>query len=152
MTQLVLEGWIKYLEDDWIILKTGKGLTDYYKYWIWKTYYVNLIKPKWGAHVSTARGEKPLKNAEKWGFNDNKKVQFVLHDILYFGFDYFWFDVECKELEKTREFYGLNPHPRYGYHLTVGKIPLEVRDYEWRFKRNIVTDQEGYQKATLGVL
>ena len=43
------------------------------------------------------------------------------------GFGYVWLDVKSEQLEQIRSDLGLDPHPRFGYHLTIGRSPYSVQ-------------------------
>lgn len=109
-------------------LINGDGIVDYYRWWVMKTYGIELAKPSWGAHVSIIRGEKPS-NGKKWGYRNGEIITLrykhyprITGDTKYVPQEgRFWFvDVDCPEIKEIRQYYDRPSN--WNNHLTVGRV------------------------------
>ena len=108
--------------DWWIILRTDEGLIEYYKYLIGRKWDVKFEQTIWGSHISVNRGVAPP-NKELWGKYKGEKVEFQYTNNIYRANDlFFCIDAYSKRLEEIRVELGLTPQPKYGFHLTIGRI------------------------------
>lgn len=112
----------------WLVLMCDDEISRYYRHLYTKEYpYLNgdrsgkLTRPVWGAHISILRGEK-ISNPNLWRFDENKIVEFEYDAGVQDNGEYYWLKVKCQYLESLREKYGLHKQPRFGFHLTVGRI------------------------------
>lgn len=110
----------------WMIVKTPQDIVDYYHYWFQKKADINLIKPKWGSHISVIRGEIPKENVNCWKNNEGKIVNFNYSYKLKWNDDYVWIDVVSSELLDIREYFGLKRKPQWNLHITIGKFQKEI--------------------------
>jgi hypothetical protein len=105
----------------WVILETDKGLVDYYT-WFLLQKGVRLEFPMWGAHISVVRGEiADTSSCENWGYKADEIVTFNYGDLVTNG-NHWWLEVESPDLDALRGNLGLTPHPKSGFHITLGKI------------------------------
>lgn len=106
----------------WAILSCDDEICKYYRYLFYKEfpYKGKLIRPVWGAHISFIRNEKV--NSKLWKLDDNKIVEFEYEDGVKDNGEYFWLRVSCPYLLDLREKYNLARVPKFGLHLTVGRI------------------------------
>ena len=83
---------------------------------------VNISGSAWGPHISIVRGEKV--NPGTWvTFPDaDKLINFELGTLRHNKNGYYWYDLECRELELLRIQLGLSPRPTPPFHLTIGKV------------------------------
>lgn len=111
-------------DPSWVILECDKGIIDYYKWFLTKKG-VKLDALMWGSHISIIRGgvwdriEDEYK--EYWKFNNGQIINFKYGDLVTNGV-HWWLEVQSEELEEMRKYLGLNPHPDFGFHITIGKI------------------------------
>ena len=114
------EKQVKTREDPyWLILECDAGISLYYRYWLKKAKYIDMIKPAWGAHISITRGEK-ITNKDAWKKHSGKKIDFEYVPEVKSNGKHFWLSVISKELEEIRTELGLSPTPYWGFHLTIG--------------------------------
>lgn len=112
----------------WLIVETDKGIVDYYNYMIQKRCGIKMLKPSWGSHISVVRGEKISQDYKHlWKAHNGKKIQFKYSNHVRFNHEYWWVDVQSEELLDMREALGLRRKPIFSFHITVGKMPLELR-------------------------
>lgn len=111
----------------WLVLMADDEISKYYRHLYTLQYpylnaerYGKLTRPVWGTHISVIRGEK-VPNFHLWGLANNELVEFEYEPGVQDNKEYYWLKVKCKYLEKIRKEYGLSPHPRFGYHLTIGR-------------------------------
>ena len=109
----------------WVIGSCDDELLEYYKWWWKRIKGITLMRPKHGAHISIVRGlEENIKNGW-WEKNlDGPIITFQYEPELKEGVGYVWLDVQSKQLEQIRVDLGLDPHPRFGFHFTIGKSPF----------------------------
>ena len=58
--------------------------------------------------------------------DENRIVEFEYEPEVKDNGEYFWLDVKCDYFCSLREKYGLNPYPKFGYHLTIGRTTQEI--------------------------
>lgn len=114
-------GTLQYV-GQWLLLKCDEEIARYYAAEVERRLGVKLqYQSQWGTHVSVIRGEKLLKNADQWGFKDTKEFKIKYTHSIYTNGMHWWLNVECAELAKIRNFYGLGNNKRW-YHLTIGRV------------------------------
>lgn len=114
---------------NWLVLMCDDQISDYYRKLYTMAYppYLNggypikLARPVFGAHISVIRGEH-IHNYHLWKLDNNKIVEFEYESGVKNNGEYYWLDVICPYLENLRSQYGLNKQPKYGFHLTIGRI------------------------------
>jgi hypothetical protein len=92
--------------------------TLFFREYPWKG---KLNRPVWGTHVSIIRGEY-IPNNKLWKLDENKIIEFEYEGGVESNDEYYWLKVSCPYLNDLREKYGLSREPRYGLHLTIGRI------------------------------
>jgi hypothetical protein len=108
--------------DHWIILKTGEGIVEYYKWWLHKLYQLKFEKTIWGSHISVNRGVRPP-NKNLWGKYEGEQIEFTYTNRIYRANEiFFCVDAYSKRLEEIRLELGLSAQPNYGFHLTVARL------------------------------
>lgn len=110
----------------WLVLMCDDEISKYYRTLFQREFpwRGKLTRPVWGTHVSIIRGES-IPNHHLWKLNENKIIQFEYDGGVEDNGEYYWLKVKCKELEDLRKAYGLDPYPRFGFHLTIGRIAGE---------------------------
>jgi hypothetical protein len=105
----------------WVILECEKSIVDYYTWFLAKKG-VKLEFPMWGSHLSVVRGEiQDIESCENWGYRGNEVVTFQYGDLVTNG-KHWWLEAVSPELDEIRRVLGLAPHPKSGFHVTLGKI------------------------------
>lgn len=115
--------------EKWLVMMCDDEISKYYRHLYTKEYppYLNggyslkLTRPVWGAHISVIRGEK-IPNMNLWGLAANKVVEFEYEGGVIDNGEYFWLKAKCPYLSEIREKYGLWKEPRFGFHLTIGRV------------------------------
>ncbi len=105
----------------WLILKTDEGLVDYYQHWIKQHYDVGFEKTVWGSHISVIRKEEPP-NKDLWKKYDGEIVPFTYTNLVYRVHWFFCVNIQSTRLEDIRQELGLSRLPRFGFHLTIGRL------------------------------
>ncbi len=107
----------------WLVLMADDNIGRYYRSLYHQEFFYKpkLIQPVWGAHVSCIRGEY-VPNIHLWGLNKNKIIEFEYSSGVFSNDEYHWLEVTCPELEDLRLKYGLSKYPKFGYHLTIGRV------------------------------
>lgn len=107
----------------WLILACDDQITDYYRKLFYQEfpYKGKLQRPVWGAHISLIRGES-IPNEECWRMWNNKWIEFNYYPGVIDNGEYFWMKVSCKQFSVLRRKLGLSDRPKFGFHLTIGKI------------------------------
>lgn len=119
---LIYDPYARISQDPWwLILKTDKGLMEYYQHWIKRHYDVTFENTVWGSHISVVRGQKPP-NEKAWGKYKNEKISFTYSNRIYRAHWFYCVDVYSDRLEEIREELGLPKQPKHGFHLTIGRI------------------------------
>jgi len=83
-----------------------------------------LNKPKHGSHISIVRGEGEPENKEQWMLHDGGTMSFEYCHEMAFGSTHVWLNVRSKELTELRKDLGLGERPEFGFHLTLGQLPV----------------------------
>lgn len=112
----------------WLVLMCDDEISRYYRHLYTMEYppYLNggyslkLTRPVWGTHISIIRGEK-IPHMNLWGLDANKIVEFEYDAGVIDNGEYYWLKARCPALSQLRIKYGLNPEPRFGFHLTIGR-------------------------------
>jgi len=114
--------------DKWVIVLCDDEISKYYRHLYTLQYpYLNgdksgkLTRPVWGAHISVIRGEY-IPNFRLWKLDNNKIIEFEYEPGVLNNAEYFWLKVKCPPLLNLREAYGLSREPKFGLHLTIGRI------------------------------
>ena len=107
----------------WLVLMCDDEISKYYRTLFtrefpWKG---KLSRPVWGTHISIIRGEK-IHKPELWKLDENKIVQFEYQGGVIDNGEYYWLNVRCNYLSLLRKEYGLSPYPKFGFHLTIGRV------------------------------
>ena len=108
---------------NWLVLMCDDEISKYYcnmfyKEFPWKG---KLKRPVWGAHISVIRGEK-IPNIKLWGLNSNQIIEYTYTPGVLDNSEYFWLNAKCPVLSNLREKYGLYKEPKFGFHLTIGRV------------------------------
>ncbi len=112
----------KHLKEPWwLILKTDEGLVDYYQHWIKHHYDVGFERTVWGSHISVIRKEEPP-TREAWKKYEGEEIPFTYTNQVYRVHWFFCINVQSARLEDIRLELGLPKLPRFGFHLTVGRL------------------------------
>jgi len=80
--------------------------------------YYNANKPRYKAHISFVRKERPL-NLDLWGRYDKEIVKFYYSSLIRECPTYLWIDCYCKRAMDIREELGLKPQRFMSFHFTV---------------------------------
>lgn len=111
-----------YYDDWWLLLECCPEIISYYKNMIEKELKIKLNKPMWGSHISIIRGEEPRGDLKQiWGYNQDMIIPFKCIK-LDCDENYWWLDIESERIFEVRSSYGLSERPRFGLHLTIGRI------------------------------
>ena len=121
---------------NWAYLAVDNDILHYYQWLLKRRFHGRLLLhfPKAGAHISVVRGAEidpitPEYRESAWGRHHDEELEFW-YDPTVIGFnkEFFWINTICHPLSGIRTELGLNPRPRYDYHLTIGKIYPEERE------------------------
>lgn len=115
---------------NWLVLMCDDEISRYYRYLYTKEYYflnadysTKLTRPIFGAHISLIRGEKISKQYQYlWKNYHNQMIEFEYDPGVKDNKEYYWLNVKCDALLNIRSAYGLSRQPKFGLHLTVGRI------------------------------
>ena len=109
--------------DKWAILSCDDEISKYYRYLFYKEFpwKGKLTRPVWGSHISFIRNEF-ITNFDLWKLDNNKIVEFEYDGGVEDNGEYFWLKVRCPYLFDLREKYNLKREPKFGLHLTIGRI------------------------------
>jgi len=107
----------------WLIVSCDDEICKYYSYLYSKEFpWLNKInRCIWGSHISIIRNEF-VPNHHLWGLDGNKIIEFEYEAGVKDNGEFYWLSVKCEYLCELRIKYGLSPYPKYGYHLTIGRI------------------------------
>lgn len=108
--------------EKWAILSCDDEISKYYRYLFYKEfpYKGKLTRPVWGAHITFLRGE--IVDPKLWRLDSNKVIEFEYEGGVVDNGEYYWLKVNCPYLSDLREKYSLSRDPKFGFHLTVGRI------------------------------
>lgn len=107
----------------WLHVICDNDLGRYYRYWLIKKYGIwNIMKPKWGNHITVIRQEKvSYDSLKKW---NEHMVEFDYNPCdLQTNSKHFWLRVRCDRLKDIRERIDLSREPRAPLHMTFGVLP-----------------------------
>jgi hypothetical protein len=109
--------------EKWAILSCDDEISKYYRTLFYREFpwKGKLNRPVWGAHISFIRSEY-IPNNKLWKMDENKIIEFEYEGGVENNDEYYWLKVSCLYLNDLREKYGLSREPRYGLHLTIGRI------------------------------
>ncbi len=115
----------KHYDPYWCILRLDDEIYKYYS-WFMEKEGEPIHKPNniWGFHASVVKGEVPTQNLDKWGFNNNKEIEFLYGNyISWTNGRHAWLNIYCEELADLREYYGLYTNGRkLKFHMTLGRL------------------------------
>ena len=124
--QHISQGKLLYYSK-WIILDCDAGVVDFYRWLYTRRTGIKLHKSKHGAHISVVRGEEEGIEKGWWEYNLNGPVAEFRYSSKIRWNDpegnagYVWLDVQSEDLEMVRMGLGLEKHPMFGFHLTIGR-------------------------------
>jgi len=114
--------------DRWLVVMGDDEISRYYRHLYTVEYpYLNgertgkLTRPVWGTHISVIRGER-LPKPDLWRLDEGKIIEFEYEGGVIDNGEYYWLKVKCPYLLDLREKYGLAREPRFGLHLTIGRV------------------------------
>ena len=111
----------------WVVAKCDDELVNYYRWWFLRKYHVNLMRPKFGAHISIIRGEEEGIVQGSWPRNLNAEwIDFEYSNDLKIVVNYVWMPVWSPTFGDIREKCGVAREPIKGYHMTVGRVDWEI--------------------------
>lgn len=120
--RLIYDPYARIKKDPWwMIVKTDEGIVQYYQNWIKQHYDVGFEKTVWGSHISAVRGQEPP-NKKDWGKYKNEEIPFTYTNKIYRAHWFYCVDAYSERLEQIREELGLPKLPKFGFHLTVGRL------------------------------
>ena len=128
MTQRVISTGIINIRGKWLWLSCCLDTILYYQRFLEKIHARKISTPIWKSHITVVRGSDDF-NVSKLGFLEGKEISFRYYpeEINTNGL-YWWIEVFSKELEELRFCLGLDPRPKYDFHLTIGKeIPTRLK-------------------------
>lgn len=110
----------------WVLGHCDGEIVEYYRWWYKRKKGIVLLRPKDGAHISIVRGKEENIENGWWEINieSGEVVPFWYSPELREDQGYVWIDVDSEELEKIRLKLGLVPCPPFGYHITIGRLPI----------------------------
>lgn len=108
---------------NWLIVMCDDEISKYYRHLFYKEFpwKGKLHRPIWGTHISVIRGEKVSKE-NLWGLDNNKIIHFEYEGGVQDNGEYFWLKVKCNYLLDLRQKYNLARNPKFGLHLTIGRL------------------------------
>jgi hypothetical protein len=109
------------------MIVTQDDMSDYYSWFIFRRFNLQLNKPLRGAHVSIVNdserdfqlGVEPHWSVVKEKYND-KPMDFYIDIEPRTNGEHWWFRVYCPAGEDMREELGLKRDPFYSLHMTIG--------------------------------
>lgn len=109
--------------NNWAIVSCDDEIARYYRHLhdMEFAHQKKLSKPTWGAHISWIRNE-IIKFPKKWKLLENQIIEFEYDSNIQTNGTYFWLKVKCDALLDLRSQYGLNKYPKFGLHLTIGRL------------------------------
>ena len=121
-------GILEFRNNYWIIISVDSDLCRYYMTCFNKSHVVTdiqLMKPKWGGHITIVRGEYEQyelnkKNDQVIKENDNKLIEFKYSHETYGNGNHYWLDIDCDKALNLREELGLDRNMLIPLHLTFG--------------------------------
>ena len=116
------QGEIRIHRDRWLVLHACKDLGKYYRsIYNYQNRFAGMpIRDSvWGPHISVCRGEE-YENEIFWNILHTKQVDFWYEPIFKTEGKHVWFKANSPAIPFIREGLGLEPIPKYNFHLTVG--------------------------------
>lgn len=107
--------------NNWAIVTCDDEISKYYRSLYLQEFKNKIIRPTWGAHISWIRNER-IPNFKLGKLFNNKIIEFEYYPGVKDNGTYFWLNVKCDYLLELRSKYGLSKEPKFGLHLTIGKI------------------------------
>lgn len=114
--------------DKWAVVMCDDEISKYYRSLYSKEFpylngsrYGKLARPVWGSHISFIRNE-TIPNSHLWKLDENKIIEFEYDGGVIDNGEYYWLRVRCSYLSDLRVKYGLYKEPKFGFHLTIGRI------------------------------
>lgn len=105
----------------WVVAKCDDELVEYYRWWYYKMFYVKLMRPRMGAHISIVRGEEENITQGNWERNINgKEIKFYYSNEIKDVYNYVWMPCWGNDLDEVRKELGLG-EPIKSYHMTIGR-------------------------------
>lgn len=103
------------------MIKTNCDLDLYYTWFIKKRFNLELNKNLRGTHITFISDRMDSNTFDNFSklFNGKEIEFFINTDVRTDGL-HWWLNVQCPEAESIRELMGLERHPYYGFHLTLG--------------------------------
>jgi hypothetical protein len=107
----------------WLVVMCDDEISKYYRSLFYMQYpwLGKLTRPVWGTHISVIRNER-VPNNHLWKKDNGKIIKFEYEPGVISNGEYYWLKVKCPELKQIREKLGLKPYPKFGFHLTVGRV------------------------------
>jgi hypothetical protein len=113
-------------KNTWVVLECGRGIIDYYKYWVEFKKNFKLNTPLHGAHVTVVAGKyEDVSFHPSWKKYDGQIIKFQYDGFIKDDGSYFWIEVKSEELERIRRELGLTSTPKWPFHLTIGNLKNE---------------------------
>lgn len=119
-------GTLKY-SNDWLILDCGRSIGMYYNWWVQRLIWKKATTPLHGFHVTVVAGKyTKVSNHVNWGKYQNTKIRYEYSNKIEFEKQkdgtYYWLPIRCEALKRIRVELGLDPFPKWPYHLTVAYV------------------------------
>ena len=106
---------------NWAILSCDDEIARYYRYLSNKQISnLKLVKPMWGAHISWIRNE--IIPNKIWNLSNHKVIEYEYDIDIRNNSKFYWLQVKCDYLLELRAQYGLSKYPKFGLHLTIGRV------------------------------
>lgn len=106
-------------------------LARYYRYWVKKSQYIDLIRPGWKPHITVSKIN-PVEKLELIAHYDKKQIEFSYEPIVRFSGDvgtniaddkyrkYWFIDVYSDDIQTLRSILGLPDYTKF--HITIGLL------------------------------
>jgi len=105
---------------NWAWLQCSLDTILYY-HWFLEKKGLSLNLPIWKAHITVVRESDELDTLTLEPYY-GKEIEFIYcPEGIGTNGEHWWIEVQCPEIEKIRQEYGLEPQPEYDFHLTIGK-------------------------------
>jgi hypothetical protein len=108
------------------MIKTDCDIDAYYAWFLKKRFNLELNRNLRGTHITFINDRMSLDKFEQVSslFN-GKEVDFYVETEPRSNGEHWWLRVYCTESESIRELMGLNKHPYFGLHLTLGHAVIK---------------------------
>lgn len=107
----------------WLILSTDPNIGNYFRHLYLLQHHrcKTLRRPAWDAHVTVIRNERPIDSYKHlWEKHSGLKVPIQVNPEAKSNGDYCWLPITSEFLLDVREELGLERHPYYPLHLSIG--------------------------------